>query len=285
MLQELCSVIVGGALIHNNREGRKHEGRRIHPTIGDFGGNCASNQSLFYNGRIEEWEEKKKQNRVPTTKIFCLKILINNSRKFIEDKVRREKVFEVDEALDIDNLKARGIHVDEIKGFDYVFVDVDRPEEQHLVVPCSDEVIVKFSTQPAITKISGEDGINLEEFSNVLTMEEADITRPIVAVEDEPLMMLGSGPNIIKEDFSKDLDGQHSADESKPYHNTLRWQIMRLKWGYVISIVQISMNVWLKQEMVCVQRRTWDPGITWLKILKEHIEDKVFLRGGVMIRS
>ncbi|GJY85406.1 hypothetical protein Tco_0499432 [Tanacetum coccineum] len=34
-----------------------------------------------------------------------------------------------------------------------------------------------------------------------------------------------------------------------------------------------------------IQRRTWDPGITWLKILKEHLEDKVFLRGGVMIRS
>ncbi|GJW09442.1 hypothetical protein Tco_1575269 [Tanacetum coccineum] len=34
-----------------------------------------------------------------------------------------------------------------------------------------------------------------------------------------------------------------------------------------------------------VQRRTWDPGITWLKILKEHLKDKVFLRGGVMIRS
>ncbi|GKA23546.1 hypothetical protein Tco_0709579 [Tanacetum coccineum] len=34
-----------------------------------------------------------------------------------------------------------------------------------------------------------------------------------------------------------------------------------------------------------IQRRTWDLGITWLKILKEHLEDKVFLRGGVMIRS
>ncbi|GJX00776.1 hypothetical protein Tco_0184689 [Tanacetum coccineum] len=26
-------------------------------------------------------------------------------------------------------------------------------------------------------------------------------------------------------------------------------------------------------------RRTWDPGITWLKILKEHLEDKVFFFG------
>ncbi|GKF03146.1 hypothetical protein Tco_0030069, partial [Tanacetum coccineum] len=135
--------------------------------------------------------------------------------------------------------------------------DGSRPEEQHLVVPCSDEEIVKFPTQPVTTEISGED-------------------------EDKPLMMLGSGPNIIKEDFSNDLDGQHSADESKPCHNTLRWQTMRLKWGYVISIGQICMNVWLKQEMVCAQRRTWDPGIMWLKILKENLEDKVFLWEGVI---
>ncbi|GJT80240.1 hypothetical protein Tco_1054582 [Tanacetum coccineum] len=127
--------------------------------------------------------------------------------------------------------------------------DGSRPEEQHMVVPCSDDEIVKFPTQLATTGISGEDGSNLEEFLNVLTVEKVDITRPIMAVEDEPLMMLGSGLNIIKEDFSNDLDGQHSADESKPYRNTLRWHIMRLKWGYVISIGQICMNVWLKQEM------------------------------------
>ncbi|GJZ92026.1 RNA-directed DNA polymerase [Tanacetum coccineum] len=153
--------------------------------------------------------------------------------------------------------------------------DGSRPKDQHLVVPSSDEEIVKFSTQPATTEISGDNGSNLEDFLIVLTREEADIIGPIMAVEDEPLMMLGSGPNIIKEDFSNDLDGQHSTEESKPYHNTLRWHIIRLKWGYVISIGQICMNVWLKQEMVCAQRRTWDPGITWLKILKEHLEDKI----------
>ncbi|GJU94114.1 hypothetical protein Tco_1318870 [Tanacetum coccineum] len=79
MLQELRSVIVGRALIHKNREGSKHEGQRIRPTIGGFGGNCARNQSPFNNGRIEEWEEKKKEDRVYTTKIFRSKILINNS--------------------------------------------------------------------------------------------------------------------------------------------------------------------------------------------------------------
>ncbi|GKA57300.1 RNA-directed DNA polymerase [Tanacetum coccineum] len=91
--------------------------------------------------------------------------------------------------------------------------DGSRLEEQHLVVPCSDEEIVKFPTQPVITEISGEDGSNLEEFLNVLTVKEAGIIRPIMSVEEEPFMMLGSSPNIIKEDFSNDHDGQHSADK------------------------------------------------------------------------
>ncbi|GJW66699.1 RNA-directed DNA polymerase [Tanacetum coccineum] len=153
------------------------------------------------------------------------------------------------------------------RGVDYVFVvvgmllsnpksqifvtkdcdDGSRPEEQQIVVPCSDEEIVKFPTQPATTEISGDNDSNLEDFLIVLTREEADIIRPIMAVEEEPLMMLGSGPNIIKEDFFNDLDGHHSIDE----------------------------------KVVCAQRRTWDPRITWLKILKEHLEDKVFLRGEI----
>ncbi|GJU71969.1 transposon ty3-I gag-pol polyprotein [Tanacetum coccineum] len=92
--------------------------------------------------------------------------------------------------------------------------DGSRPEEQHLVVPCFDEEIVKFPTQRATTEISGDNGSNLEDFMIVLTREEADIIKPIMTVKEEPLMMLGPGPNIIKEDFSNDLDGQHSTDES-----------------------------------------------------------------------
>nr|GEV52844.1 hypothetical protein [Tanacetum cinerariifolium] len=151
MLQELRFVIIVGALIHKNREGSKHEGQRICPTIGEFGSTYASNQSPFNNGRIKEWEEEKKEDRVPKTKIFHSKILIKNSltigksykvevlcivddidectiilrrpwrrevngrrvkkyegfrvdvkRKSIKDKVRHE-VFEVDEALAIEN--------------------------------------------------------------------------------------------------------------------------------------------------------------------------------------
>ncbi|GJW32316.1 hypothetical protein Tco_0052348 [Tanacetum coccineum] len=537
MLQELRSVIVGGALIHKNREGSKHESRRIRPTISHFGGNCASSQSSFNNGRIEEWKEKKEDiDMVPTqlthnlpSPMLKLKkdcegrgFRVDVKHKSIEDKVLREKVFEVDEALNIENSRASSFKIkkgptlmvneickaplvigkhynelvtcdvvvieachlllrrpwqhdvdsthqgvispkkklksktlvtwspplspkefqaerketgasyalvvkgvkdvmenaipvaikpllaefgkivtddtldalpplrniqhqidlsrkttllvsisNEVLGFDSIkelyandedygniwmeletkqhrafvkrfvvcqegkgkaqntglympflvpkspWVDISmdfvlglprtqrgvnsmfivverllsshksqifvteecddgsRREEQHLVVPCSDEEIVKFPTQPATTEISREDGSNLEEFSNVLTVVEADITGLIMAVDDEPLMMLGSGPNIIKEDFSNDLDGQYSADESKQYHNTLRWHIMRLKWGNMIFIGHICTNVWLKQEMVYAQRRTWDPGITWLKILKEHLEGKI----------
>ncbi|GJW14839.1 hypothetical protein Tco_0018972, partial [Tanacetum coccineum] len=33
---------------------------------------------------------------------------------------------------------------------------------------------------------------------DVLTEDEVDITRPLITVEDEPLMMLGSDPNTIK---------------------------------------------------------------------------------------
>ncbi|GKA42671.1 hypothetical protein Tco_0735331 [Tanacetum coccineum] len=85
----------------------------------------------------------------------------------------------------------------------------------------------------------------------------------------------GSRPEEhLDQDFSNDLDGQHSADKSKPYYNTLRCQIMMLKWGYVISIGQICTNVRLKQEPVPAQRRTWDPRITHGDILKQHLEDK-----------
>nr|GEZ02257.1 hypothetical protein [Tanacetum cinerariifolium] len=101
MLQELRSVIIGVALIHMNREGRKHEGRRIHSTIGDFGGNCASNRSPFNNEGTEEWEEEEREP------------------KSIKNKVRRE-LLDVVEALDIENSRAsssqmRGIHVVETK--------------------------------------------------------------------------------------------------------------------------------------------------------------------------
>nr|GEW03770.1 hypothetical protein [Tanacetum cinerariifolium] len=124
MLQELRFVIVSGALIQKNHEGSKHEGRRIRLIIGDFGGNCANNQSSFNNEKIKEWRRKRRRikidrleygRRVKNYEGFRVDVKC----KSIEDKVRRE-VFDVDESLDIENLtvrsfKVKGIHVDDTK--------------------------------------------------------------------------------------------------------------------------------------------------------------------------
>nr|GEX91336.1 pyruvate decarboxylase 2 [Tanacetum cinerariifolium] len=99
MLQELHFVIIGEVLIHKNCEGSKHEGQIIRPTIGDFGGNGASNQSPFNNERIEESEEENKDDRVPTTKIFRSKILINNS-----DSVTIEKSYKLEVLCIVDDI-------------------------------------------------------------------------------------------------------------------------------------------------------------------------------------
>ncbi|GJX32654.1 hypothetical protein Tco_0242509 [Tanacetum coccineum] len=177
--------------------------------------------------------------------------------KSIKDKVLREKVFEVDELLDIENSSASSFQIEGRfivvenkigrikKGLALKVIEICKVPlaiGKHFVT-CDVVDIEKshFPPQPATTEISGEDGSNLEDFLIVLAREEVDIIRPIMAVEEKPLMMLGSGPNIIKEGFSNDLNGQHSTDE----------------------------------KMVCAQRRTWDHSITWLKVLKEHLEDKI----------
>ncbi|GJS70080.1 ribosomal RNA-processing protein 8 [Tanacetum coccineum] len=68
--------------------------------------------------------------------------------------------------------------------------DGSRPEEQQIVVPCSDEEIVKFPTQPVTTEISRDNDSNLEDFLIVLTREEADIIRPIMESNDTILEIL-----------------------------------------------------------------------------------------------
>nr|GEW82697.1 hypothetical protein [Tanacetum cinerariifolium] len=208
------------------------------------------NNSGFGNEELDVFRKMCETNVTPDEVTFvgvlyaCFRVDMKN--KSIKDKVHREKVFKVDESLDIEKLRGvlpkndkvagalsrkttllvsisnEAVGFDSIKELyasdenfcitwiefktkkhqgEFLILDNDllkdyddgsRPKEQHLVVSCSDEEIVKFPRQHTITEISGEDGSNLEEFSNVLTAEEADITGPIMEVEDEPLMMPGS---------------------------------------------------------------------------------------------
>nr|GEY86732.1 hypothetical protein [Tanacetum cinerariifolium] len=112
MRQELCSVIVGGALIHKNCEGSKHEGRRI-----DMVPPKVTPQLPKPEVKVKEVIVKAEEygRGVKRYKGFRVDV----KRKSIEDKVRHE-VFDVDEAYDIENSRAssfqvRGIHVDVTK--------------------------------------------------------------------------------------------------------------------------------------------------------------------------
>ncbi|GJU44607.1 hypothetical protein Tco_1201873 [Tanacetum coccineum] len=138
MLHELRSVILGGALIHKNREGSKQKGRRIRPTIGDFGDNCASNQSPPWrckvNGKYNvkrnlylfSWERRKiamvspkVTPQLPKSEVKVEEKIMKAEvfeHKSIEDKVRRE-VFDVVEALDIENSRASSFQMRGIRGF------------------------------------------------------------------------------------------------------------------------------------------------------------------------
>ena len=172
--------------------------------------------------------------------------------------------------------------------------DGSTPKEK-LVVACSNEEIVKYPTQPATTEISGEDGSNLEEFLDLLTVEEAVVTGPIMAVEDEPLMVLESDGMINKKEFAdtpvtvtpveqSSFPLKRKIKQNQAEHRRMfTWQII-LKLECEICLGHLWTNLWLKQEPVPAQRRTWDPGITRCDVLEQHLEDKVFLGAGVLIR-
>ena len=173
--------------------------------------------------------------------------------------------------------------------------DDESTPEENLVVACSDDESVKHPTQAATIKIRSEDGSNLEEFLDVLTVEEAHITRPIMAVEDEPLMVLESDGMINKKEFAdtpvtvtpveqSSFPLKRKIKQNQAEHRRMfTWQII-LKLECEICLGHLWNNLWLKQEPVPAQRRTWDPGITRCDVLKQHLEDKVFLGAGVLIR-
>ncbi|GKD03634.1 hypothetical protein Tco_1178608 [Tanacetum coccineum] len=164
-----------------------------------------------------------------------------------------------------------------------IFITEDCDDGSRLVVACSDEEIVKSPTQLAITEKSSEDGGNLEELILTSAVDKGDFTGPILAVKedlgqkltddlDEPLMVLESDGMINKNEFAVVAPVVAVApivvapivkNQTKAEH----------KLGCEICL----------QEPVHAQRRTWDPGITQYDVLKQHLEDKVFLEVGVLI--
>ncbi|GJY48823.1 hypothetical protein Tco_0438779 [Tanacetum coccineum] len=150
-------------------------------------------------------------------------------------------------------------------------------KEEHVVVPCSDEEIVKSPTQPATTEKSSEDGGNLEELILTSAVDKGKFTGPILAVKedlgqkliddlDEPLIVLESYGMINKNKFAN--------GDVAPVAAVAPVEQSSLPLG------RIKQNI---IKPVPAQRRTWDLETTQYNVLKQHLEDKVFLRAGVLI--
>ncbi|GJU04168.1 hypothetical protein Tco_1114506 [Tanacetum coccineum] len=345
MLQELRSVIVGGALKYKNHEGSKHEGRRIRPTIGDFRGNCASNQSSFNNGRIKEWEEEKKEDQVPTTKIFHSKILINNSvcslvidGCSINNLVSKELVDFLKLPMEICPIEGYQVcRVPLTIGKFYkeeILCIVDDIDDCHILLgkPWRCEVNGKYDVKRNLYIFSWK-GKRIAMVPHKVTPQ---LPKPEVKVEEKIAMVSPKvTPQLPKPEvlYTSDEDfgntwmelktKQHRGEFVVPGGGLLKGMLELSKEICRVSrrkgllsnpksqifitedcddgsrteeqhlVVPYSdeeiicTNVWLKQEMVCAQRRTWDPRITWLKILEEHLEDKkmAIVLGGASVGS
>ncbi|GJW98749.1 hypothetical protein Tco_0180557 [Tanacetum coccineum] len=177
------------------------------------------------------------------------------------------------------------------------------------------------ATIPRFEENSGQcfssDKVEKEELI-LMSMDKGEVTGPILAVKedleqkliddlDEPLIVLESYGMINKNEFA---DGdvapvavvapiaaiapvvapleqsfvplERIKQNQAEHHKMFIWYII-LKLGYEICLGHLLTNVRLKQEPEPAQRRTWDPGITHGDILKQHLEDKVFLGAGVLI--
>ncbi|GJS43943.1 hypothetical protein Tco_0568986 [Tanacetum coccineum] len=158
------------------------------------------------------------------------------------------------------------------------------------------------------TEKSGEDCGNMEEFMVASDVEEAAITTPIMVVAEElgqkliydfgeADLMLGSEGKSIERVSCDPPAGNKSVEKEniksgitceencyQPYrrvveqsHNMFGWHAMRLKRRRGIYLGHLETIFWFKQGS---KRRVWDPGITGGDMLKQHLEDNVFLGGG-----
>ncbi|GKC78981.1 hypothetical protein Tco_1129755, partial [Tanacetum coccineum] len=158
------------------------------------------------------------------------------------------------------------------------------------------------------TEKSGEDYGNLDEFMVASDVEEAAITTPIMVVAEElgqkliyefgeaDLMLGSEGKSIERVSCDPPAGNKYVEKENiksgimceesyyQPYrrvveqsHNMFGWHAMRLKRWRGIYLGHIETIFCFKQGS---KRRVWDPGITGGDMLKQHLEDKVFLEAG-----
>ncbi|GKC03548.1 hypothetical protein Tco_0995158 [Tanacetum coccineum] len=152
----------------------------------------------------------------------------------------------------------------------------------------------------------GEDG-NYHEFMDDSVVEEIYIASPVMVVAedlgqkrihdfDDTTMVLGSPHK--REKSEKIMTDEHKrgiklveiledkTDCKQPgLSNSIKWAMIGCRhqshvagWGLKVDQILEYPKPFIEGFRLSLQcllpRRTWDPGITWLKILKEHLEDK-----------
>ncbi|GJV46334.1 hypothetical protein Tco_1430870 [Tanacetum coccineum] len=119
-----------------------------------------------------------------------------------------------------------------------------------------------------------DDGIEKLEASIKAMKEESDAKPKYWDVEKFHKLIIAA----IKEEKNQEKEGQVPSFRVQLNQRGHKSRMKaRLFWKkfVVVSRPRKPRKLFTSLAHKRIQRRTWDPGITWLKILKEHLEDKV----------
>ncbi|GJV95915.1 hypothetical protein Tco_1547492 [Tanacetum coccineum] len=143
----------------------------------------------------------------------------------------------------------------------------------------------------------GEDA-NYHEFMDDSVMEEIYIVSPVMLVAEDlgqkrihdSKLRLEKSEKIVTDEHIRGMKLveflEDKTDCKQPgLSNSIKWATIGCRHqshvaGWGLKADQKYPKPFIEGFRLSLQcllpRRTWDPGITWLKILKEHLEDKVF---------
>ncbi|GKB30359.1 DNA/RNA-binding protein Alba-like protein [Tanacetum coccineum] len=146
-------------------------------------------------------------------------------------------------------------------------------------IPCFEENMKEDLGQKLIDDL--DEPLMVLESDGMTNKNEFAVVVPVVAIAPivvAPIVVAPVAPVVVTPVEPSFIPLGNQAE----HHKMFIWYII-LKLGYEICLGHLLTNVRLKQEPEPAQRRTWDPGITHEDILKQHLEDKVFLGAGVLI--